>query len=203
MDEAYGLAAQQIFSSLNDGGNCLYCGANEGYWHEKLSKEINLTKNRYYGVEWNKVCVEKAMERDLNIKQGDLNKSIPYDDNKFKCVFTLSILEHLLNGCNFLKECHRVLKNDGQLVLLTPNISTYFTAILILAGKMPSSGPHPDSEALMEDEQLYKVSRGKARRDFIGRLLLNISKDRRLGLNDYQQLYKRYTTFINKPTNFD
>jgi len=76
-----------------------------------------------------------------------LNKNIPYADNKFKCVFALSILEHLLNGCNFLKECRRVLENDSTLVLLTPNIITYFTAALILAGKMPSSGPHPDSEA--------------------------------------------------------
>jgi len=158
MDEAYGLASQQIFSSLNNGGNCLDCGANEGYWHKKLSKEISLPKNRYYGVEWNKDCVEKAMENGLHIKQGDLNKSIPYDDNKFKCVFALSILEHLLNGCNFLKECHRVLENKGQLVLLTPNISTYFTAILILAGKKPSSGRHPDSEALIHNEELYKVS---------------------------------------------
>ena len=158
MDQAYGLAAQQIFSSLKDGGSCLDCGANEGYWFERLSKEINLAKNSYYGIEWDKNSIKKALERGLNIKQGDLNKNIPFDENTFKCVFALSVLEHLLNGCNFLKECHRVLENDGKLVLLTPNISTYFTAILILAGKMPSSGPHPDSDALMQEEEIIKVS---------------------------------------------
>ena len=113
MGEAYGLAAQQIFSSLNAGGVCLDCGAHEGYWYEKLSKEINLTKNSYYGIEWDKDSIKKALERSLNIKHGDLNKNIPYSDNTFKCVFALSVLEHLLNGCNFLKECHRVLGNDG------------------------------------------------------------------------------------------
>ena len=165
MDEAYGLASQQIFSTLMDNGNCLDCGAYEGYWYEKLSREINLTKDRYFGVEWNKDCVEKGVARGLNIKQGDLNKNIPYDDNTFKCIFALSVLEHLLNGCHFLNECHRTLKKDGKLVLLTPNISTYFPAALILAGKMPSSGPHPDSEALLHAEETMQVRSGSEKSD--------------------------------------
>jgi hypothetical protein len=69
-----------------------------------------------------------------------------------------SVLEHLLNPCRFMKDCHRVLRPGGYLVLLTPNISTYFTAILILRGKMPSSGPHPDSNELLKAEEIYKVS---------------------------------------------
>jgi len=158
MNEAYGLAAQEIFLSLKDGGNCLDCGAHEGNWYEKLSKEINLTKNRYYGVEWNRDSVNKAIQKGFNVKQGDLNKKLPFNDNTFKCVFALSVLEHLQNGCHFLNESHRVLESNCKLILLTPNISTYFTAALILAGKMPSSGPHPDSEALIRDEELYKVS---------------------------------------------
>ena len=47
---------------------------------------------------------------------------------------------------------------NGTLVLLTPNISTFFTIALLLAGKMPSSGPHPDSNALLADEEVFKVS---------------------------------------------
>jgi hypothetical protein len=50
------------------------------------------------------------------------------------------------------------LKQGGTFVLLTPNISTYFTAILILLGRMPSSGPHPDSDVLVKEEEVFKVS---------------------------------------------
>lgn len=57
-----------------------------------------------------------------------------------------------------MKDCHRVLRSGGKLVLLTPNISTYFTAMLILLGKMPSSGPHPDSDELLKTEEIFKVS---------------------------------------------
>ncbi|TNG01958.1 MAG: class I SAM-dependent methyltransferase [Gammaproteobacteria bacterium] len=158
MEEAYGLAYREIVSALDHGGTCLDCGANEGYWYEKLSKESQLTEEQYYGIEWNESCVNIGREKGLNIQQGDLNKTLPFENDKFTCIYALSVLEHLLNGCHFLKECHRTLKKDGKLVLLTPNISTYFTAALILAGKMPSSGPHPDSDILMKTEEVFKVS---------------------------------------------
>jgi hypothetical protein len=73
------------------------------------------------------------------------------------------VLEHLLNPCQFLKESHRVLRPGGRVVLLTPNISTYFTAALILLGKMPSSGPHPDSEALLQSQEIFQVHPGAGR----------------------------------------
>ncbi|MGR8934741.1 MAG: class I SAM-dependent methyltransferase [Gammaproteobacteria bacterium] len=158
MNEAYGLARREIVNALVDEGYCLDCGANKGYWQEALQHEIGFTKDRYYGLEWNKECVIAAQMKGLNVQQGDLNKGIPFEDDKFRCIYALSILEHLLNGCRFLKECHRTLEKGGKLVLLTPNISTYFTAVLILAGKMPSSGPHPDSNVLMQSEEVFKVS---------------------------------------------
>ena len=43
-------------------------------------------------------------------------------------------------------------------MLLTPNISTYFTAALLIAGRMPSSGPHPDSNALQQRSEVFRVA---------------------------------------------
>lgn len=123
-----------------------------------LGKHAPLTADRYFGIEWNSDAVEEGRGRGLQIAQGDLNKGIGHPDNMFGCVFGLSLLEHLLNDCRFMRECQRVLQPGGKLVLLTPNISTYFTAALILAGKMPSSGPHPDSDALLQQEEIFRVS---------------------------------------------
>ena len=158
MKEAYNLASLEIGKALAPGGECLDCGAHGGHYYEKLCSEIGLTKNRYHGIEWDEKGAQLAQNKGLKVVQGDLNEALPFENNKFTCIFGLSVLEHLLYPCRYLQECKRILAPGGKLVLLTPNISTYFTAALILAGKMPSSGPHPDSEFLVISEEVFKVS---------------------------------------------
>ncbi len=158
MTEAYGLAFKEIVTTLENGGHCLDCGAATGGYFEKISAAIPFDPSRYHGIEWSVACVQQARRKGLDVARGDLNRPLPYDDKGFRCVFALSVLEHLLNGCAFIKECHRLLEPGGRLVLLTPNISTFFTIALLLVGKMPSSGPHPDSNALLAREEVFKVS---------------------------------------------
>lgn len=158
MREAYGLAEQEIIASLTDGGECLDCGASDGHWMTRLHEEIGLAVNRYNGIEWDASAVQRAQANKIHVVQGDLNRRLPFEDERFSCVFALSVLEHLLNPCHFIQEANRVLKPGGRLIILTPNISTYFTAVLILLGKMPSSGPHPDSNNLVKSEEVFKVS---------------------------------------------
>ena len=158
MQEAYSRAHSEIMHALKDGGKCLDSGAHNGHQYDLLKRAIGLEQCRYNGIEWNAGLAEAARKKGLNIIQGDLNKKMTFQDETFKCIFGLSVLEHLLNPCNYLRECYRCLEKGGALVILTPNISTYFTIALLLVGKMPSSGPHPDSDALLKQEELFKVS---------------------------------------------
>jgi len=158
MKEAYQRAYLEVTESLSKGGSCLDCGANKGQHFDLLQKKIQLKKENYFGIEWNKQSVAIALEKGFHVEQGDLNKPLPYQSDTFQCVFALSVLEHLLNGCLWIRESKRVLKSGGQLVILTPNISTFFTIALLLVGKMPSSGPYPDSEQLLKRETPLQVS---------------------------------------------
>lgn len=158
MREAYGLAFESIAESLAYGGRALDCGAGEGSSFERLRETIQLETSRYQGIEWSEPLVRQAVSKGLDVVRGDLNHPLPFQKGQFRCVFGLSVLEHLLNGCAFLRESHRLLDDKGTLVLLTPNISTFFTIALLLVGKMPSSGPHPDSNTLVTSEEVYKVS---------------------------------------------
>lgn len=144
-ETAYGLIA----ASAGPEALILDCGAHNGRNMDLILRRTGLDRKQLHGIEWNESCADEGRRRGLNIARGDLNRGIAADNGQYSCVHALSVLEHLLNPCRFLKECRRVLRPGGQLILLTPNISTYFTAALILAGKMPSSGPHPDSEALL------------------------------------------------------
>lgn len=158
MRESYSKARKEILGALQEGGACLDCGAKSGDEYQFLDANLNNMKDRYFGIEWGDEFVKSAQRKGISVIQGDLNNKLPFEDNKFKCIFGLSILEHLLYPCRFMKECQRCLEEGGSLVLLTPNISTFFTAALILAGKMPSSGPHPDSDTLIKSEEIFKVS---------------------------------------------
>lgn len=161
MDESYARARLEIAESIRAGGNVLDCGAGSGHLYDQLAQDGGFDSSRYFGVEWVEDEARQGRERGLQIVQGDLNRRLPYEDGRFSCVFGLSVLEHLLHGCRYLQECRRVLAPGGKLVLLTPNISTYFTAALILAGKMPSSGPHPDSSLLLDQEEVFRVREGR------------------------------------------
>jgi 2-polyprenyl-3-methyl-5-hydroxy-6-metoxy-1,4-benzoquinol methylase len=157
MEQAYALAEDEIVQAMRDGGTCLDCGAHDGYRYKNL-EQAGLDPDSYQGIEWNADAVEAAIKRGANVIQGDLNKELVFQNESFKCIYGLSLLEHLLNPCNYLRECYRCLEKGGTLVILTPNISTFFTIALLIAGKMPSSGPHPDSNALLKQEELIKVS---------------------------------------------
>ena len=165
MQRAYAMAHQDIAGSITDASVILDCGANNGTSFGLLAKRCELSPSQYFGVEWNQAAVDEGRSQGFNITQGDLNMGIPHEDQMFSCVYALSVVEHLLNPCRFLKECYRVLKPGGRLVLLTPNISTYFTVALLLAGKMPSSGPHPDSDQLLKAEEILKVSSDSLQHD--------------------------------------
>ena len=165
MKEAYSLAHAEVIRALRDGGKCLDCGAHNGYIFDFLHRSMELDQNSYHGIEWDVALVKAARENDLNVIQGDLNRNLMFPDNTFRCIFGLSVLEHLLNPCNYLRECYRCLEKGGTLVVLTPNISTYFTIGLLLLGKMPSSGPHPDSDALLKEEELFKVDHDSSNPD--------------------------------------
>ena len=155
--KAYELAHLEAVSALRSGGDALDCGAGSGALYKQTLCPAGVDAHRYHGIEWHAETVAQA--GGLDIRHEDLNRPLPFAADSFQCVIGLSVLEHLLKPCAFLRQCHRVLAPGGTLIILTPNISTYFTAALILAGRMPSSGPTPDSAQLIKSEELFRVSR--------------------------------------------
>ncbi|MHA1659817.1 MAG: class I SAM-dependent methyltransferase [Promethearchaeota archaeon] len=69
-----------------------------------------------------------------NIKfiKSDLNKDFPFKKRSFDYVVSLETIEHLENPHHFIRECARVLRNNGKLYLTTPNICNIYSRILFL-----------------------------------------------------------------------
>ena len=152
MSEAYTYSYGLIDQALTAGGDCLDCGAGSGHHANRIRPGDGPHSHRYFGMEWDYDSAHGAADRGLAIVQGDLNAALPFPDGQFHCVFALSVLEHLVMGCHFIQEAHRILRPGGRLIILTPNISAWFNIALLTFGKMPSSGPHPDSAILLGEE---------------------------------------------------
>jgi len=62
--------------------------------------------------------------KGYDIDTVDLETSkIPEVDNSIDCVTCISLIEHIKNTSNLLKEVYRILKPDGTLIIVTPNFS--------------------------------------------------------------------------------
>lgn len=158
MREAYAFA--RAAAAAHPGACVLDCGSGSGHELQATfgAKAQADPGFHYSGLEWSREAVEQGRAAGSDIQEADLNKPLPFDSGSQDCVIAFSVVEHLLMPCSFLQECHRVLTPGGRLVILTPNISTYFTAAQILLGRMPSSGPHPDSNRLLESDQPNQVT---------------------------------------------
>lgn len=60
--------------------------------------------------------------QDVEIKSGNLDGRLPYEDAAFDVVACIEGLEHIENPANAIREFGRLLKSGGTLVVSVPNI---------------------------------------------------------------------------------
>lgn len=76
----------------------------------------------------------------------DMNARFPLEDESFDYISCIEGIEHLENHFGFLRECHRVLRHRGFLVLTTPNILNIASRLKYLLSGFYSLCPKPVNE---------------------------------------------------------
>jgi len=64
------------------------------------------------------------MVKNEHFRVADMNEVLPYDDGFFNNAVCIDGIEHLENPFHFVRECGRVLKVGGTLLISTPNINS-------------------------------------------------------------------------------
>lgn len=73
-----------------------------------------------YGLDREKT--DSDMLNGINVQYADLEtEKIPLSDATFDIIFSKSVIEHFFNPENFMKECYRVLKPGGKIIIMTPD----------------------------------------------------------------------------------
>ncbi len=82
---------------------------------------------RQRGGEWHSVDADPAAVKSIrSLVDGNVHLmkggSLPFDDEYFDIIIIVDMLEHLEEDHAFIRECHRVLKPSGTLIVNVPHL---------------------------------------------------------------------------------
>lgn len=100
-------------------GPILVIGAGLGYFVE-CCERFGI---KCIGLKGSEYAVKEAKKRfDIDVHHHYLQEKLPFEDNSFTVVLCNQIIEHLSNNTAklVLKECYRVFKKDGIIVVNSP-----------------------------------------------------------------------------------
>lgn len=97
-------------------GRLLDVGCGSGDWLLAMSRR----GWRVEGLDFDSNAVAVARNRGLKVATGSLEEQ-GYNDGTFDAVTLSHVIEHVPDPIACLRECARILKPGGRLVLLTPN----------------------------------------------------------------------------------
>jgi ubiquinone/menaquinone biosynthesis C-methylase UbiE len=101
-----------------------------GYYPQNL---INLENKIKKAVGIDKDIPDKTFSSKISFIKADIGEKLPLPDNEFDCILILAVLEHLEHPEEIIRECYRILRPGGRLIITIP--TNYSRPILlILAG---------------------------------------------------------------------
>lgn len=112
---------------LKEGMHVLDFGCGQGAFSQRLVDRGMIVDACDINIDQIKAGVNKKIAIDLN-------KEINHDlfPARYDVVIALEILEHLHNPWKYLDDCLSLLKDDGILLLSTPNISNFISRLRFL-----------------------------------------------------------------------
>lgn len=99
------------------GRKVLDLGCGEGELSAALAQDHDVD-----GLDWSISAIRMAQREALNAGfiVGDAIDT-PYADSQFDTVVLANLFEHVESPCALLREAHRLLRDDGRLILSTPS----------------------------------------------------------------------------------
>ena len=68
-------------------------------------------------------CVHTIKLPDTRFETANMNDTLPFEEGYFDGIVCIDGIEHIEKQFDFVRECNRILKKDGYLIISTPNIS--------------------------------------------------------------------------------
>ena len=97
-----------------------------------------------YGIDISKPRIERMKEQfghdpGIHLSVGDVNERLSFEDASFDAIIAIAILEHIFDPYHIMKECYRLLKRGGCLIVYVPNVAVLGNRIRLLMGRFPAT----------------------------------------------------------------
>lgn len=139
---------QRAAACLDGGYSFLDLGCGDG----QLTALALRNYSKVNGIDITGKRVEEARNRCIALGKPDqigeflvtnLNEPIPFPDSSMDAISAISVLEHVFDVYDFVRECRRALKPEGVLVIEVPNLAYFKHRIRLALGYLPvTSSPH-------------------------------------------------------------
>lgn len=86
----------------------------------QMKEFMQIFEGSFHGIDLTSSKIDSVSVKSCNLE----NESLDYENNFFDIVFSKSVIEHVNNTENFVKEVYRVLKPGGVFIVMAPDWQT-------------------------------------------------------------------------------
>ena len=124
---------------LPKGGRLLDLGCGDGQLAARVAQDFE----RIVATDVSPAAIEQAKQlltttpraERVEFRVLDGNQAFPFDAHSFDCAVSLSTLQYIFDPEAFLRECARVIKPAGHLLIEVPNVAYLPQRLRLLVGK--------------------------------------------------------------------
>ena len=117
------------------GARLLDLGTHRGDFTLRVAERLDA--DRVTGLELLEEHASVARSRGIDVRCGDLDDGLPFEDEAFDVVHANQVIEHVRRTDSFLRETRRVLAPDGLACISTNNLSSWHNVFSLTLGLQP------------------------------------------------------------------
>lgn len=134
-------------------------GCGIGYFSKRILEQLPENIEKIIGIdieEW----IDKTLFNNKKFEFIKTDASITGNKLKsslFDVIVSNDVIEHIENDSEYIRECSRLIKDDGIFILITPNIKRFTQLLLALFSKKVLEFPKTTGIELVNGKEIHHV----------------------------------------------
>ncbi|QQG44102.1 MAG: class I SAM-dependent methyltransferase [Candidatus Roizmanbacteria bacterium] len=134
-------------------------GCGVGYFSKRVLEQLPKEVKKIVGIdieEW----VDKTLFKNNKfefIKADATSTKKKFHSSIFDIIVSNDVMEHVENDSEYIKECSRLIKDNGIFILITPNIERFTQLLLSIFSKKIMKFPKTTGVELVNGKEIHHV----------------------------------------------